>query len=80
VSAQWECRPPEGTPDGAVCVLRVTYAFPEGAKSVEKDWVWTGLGWIADLRSPGNCILTVDGMTRHGWKFVALATPPQEPR
>ncbi len=39
-----ECRPPPGTPDGTVCWLSVTYAFPEGAKSVEKNWVWTGVG------------------------------------
>lgn len=80
-----ECRPPDGTPDGTVCWL----VMPEhgGAPAHYAPAMWRSFMRQYDKRRrraewwefigstaqwfPGQAAL-------HGWRYVALATPPQE--
>lgn len=65
-----ECRPPDGTPDGAVCWLY--YDPPEGPRQ------WVALMWL-----PPDCWGAIHDMgvnraTRFGWRFHSIAEVPHE--
>ena len=67
-----ECRPPPGTEDGAVCVLRLI-RFGEARY---QEWLWTGTGW-AGRRIP--IVTDPSPMAAAGWQFFAIATPEPKP-
>lgn len=69
-----ECRPPEGTPDGAVCWLY--YDRPDGGRD------WCALPW-RPIPGSGNVWggvydVGANRAARFGWRFHSLATPPED--
>lgn len=70
-----ECRPPEGTPDGAVCVLRANdgEAVIVAAWHSGTDWgEWECYTW----NRLGAALVRDYRMTSLGWRFVCVATVP----
>ena len=62
-----ECRPPAGTPPRTTCWLY--YDPPAGTR----EWVamiWLGYAWAAVYD------VGVNRVTRHGWRFLSIAEPP----
>jgi hypothetical protein len=65
-----ECRPPEGTPDGTVCVL-VHAGVPKGVKAKWRDGAWN---WPLTSVS-GQSRYCPEELAANGWR---LATPPED--
>ena len=78
-----ECRPPDGTPDGAVCVLREP-RFRDNTGAVmwipglfvwHRNWFgarcWYGVYPQSDAHS-------ISSMTRAGWRFHSIAEVPHD--
>jgi hypothetical protein len=71
-----ECRPPVGTPDGTVCVLRVN----DGEAFIAASWCsrddfgeWETYTW--DRR---GVIVRDYHMAARGWRFHSIAEPPAD--
>lgn len=60
-----ECRPPVGTPEGAICVL-FWHVHPDIVATFE----WTMEGWGRNRIWHGARVLG-----ENGWRFHSLATP-----
>lgn len=65
-----ECWPPEGTPDGTVCVLT---RFAAGRRTWV--WQWSQMMWFPYPRDPRDTPLSPAEMARNGWR---IAEPPHE--
>lgn len=63
-----KCKPPPGTPDGAVCWLRSAGGFWEPAR-----WWTEPDGWELMGHSEITPVSYLGGM---GWRFHSIATPP----
>lgn len=61
-----ECRPPPGTPDGTVCVL----------KRRADEWFteWRGMRWFDANDTPHDPA----SLAIHGWRFHSIAEPPAD--
>ena len=62
-----ECRPPDGTPDGAVCWL-----WDERLKQ------WHGVTWDGGLWCFPNGPTSPGWAFDDGFRFHSLATPPED--
>lgn len=68
-----ECRPPEGTPDGAWCIIQTPqFLLSLPPQPVFERWQWRGVQWSAPARAfePHTAYL-------FGYRFHSLATPPE---
>lgn len=65
-----ECRPPEGTPAGTVCVLAL-----ERVHARQLEWTWTGEGWTKPTLAGWATL--AKPMAALGWRFHSFAG--QEP-
>lgn len=72
-----ECRPPEGTPDGTVCVLRAPIdllSLPPKPTFIKRVWK-NETGW--HLRDGGHHLSPVYGYIV-GYRFHSIAEPPAD--
>ena len=69
LAAARDCRPPEGTPDGTVCVL-LTADMRLNAKWVAPMWIWSHDGMEMGA-SPAF-------MADMGYRFHSIAEPPHD--
>lgn len=66
MTAPRECRPPEGTPDGTVCVL--------GRRNEDWRFEWDGRFWI-DGRGMEHL---PESLASEGFRFHSIAEPPHD--
>jgi hypothetical protein len=79
-----ECRPPPGTPDGAVCVLEIDVdenadVGPIRIIAVWRERPWWRGGCYFENNMTRKKTMSVRRITRLGWRFHSLATPPEAP-
>lgn len=69
-----ECRPPEGTPDGAWCVLeRINQNRPE----MIEHWQWREHGRRRRWHSRSGQYMPPGLAGARGYRFISIATPPE---
>ena len=65
-----ECRPPQGTEDGAVCWL---VRKPGELIALRWETAWGRGFWFAGYSSESARVLA-----KHGWRFHSIAAPSEE--